>query len=492
MLEPLSILFATSEAYPFAKYGGLADVSFSLPLAIKEKGHDIRMILTKYQGFNERKHRIYEINRLSQIPLNFNNKEEIASVSSSSIHNSKAKVQTYITTLPAFFELKRGLYSDPETDIPYKDNAERFIIFNFSILHTCLLLGWIPDVIHCNNWTTALLPALIKNYFPEEFSKTKTVLTVHNFSHSQEFDIADIDSLGLPKEIIDSLIVNGKVNFLKSGIEYADCITTVSESYKDEVLNNSVETLGLHSQISNKKDHFYGIMNGIDSYVWNPMKDPIIVKNFNEKTPQLKVENKIELCSLLGIEYKPEVPIFAFIRHFSKEKGIDLLIESLPQLVKTGAVVVILGEGEVKYKTSIDTIAKKHQDQIHCFFEFNETLAHKIEAGSDIFLNLSKVEPCGLNHLYSLGYGTVPIAYNTGGIKETYTDFLQDEETGAGFKFQVYSVNDLMNTIEKALKIYKNTTLWSKIINNGMTLSFQWNKSAEEYLSLYTKLLNIQ
>lgn len=404
MLESLSILFATSEAYPFAKYGGLADVSFSLPLAIKEKGHDIRMILPKYLGFNERKHRIYEINRLSQIPLNFNNKEEIASVSSSSIHNSKAKVQTYITTLPAFFELKRGLYSDPETDIPYKDNAERFIIFNFSILHTCLLLCWIPDVIHCNNWTTALLPALIKNYFPEEFSKTKTVLTVHNFSHSQEFDISDIDSLGLPKEIIDSLIVNGKVNFLKSGIEYADCITTVSESYKEEVLNNSVETLGLHSHIYIKKDHFYGIMNGIDSYVWNPIKDPIIVKNFSYKNPQLKVENKIELCSILGIEYKPEVPIFAFIRHFSIEKGIDLLIESLPQLVQTGAVVVILGEGEIKYKTSIDKIAKKHQDQIHCFFEFNESLAHKIEAGSDIFLNLSKVEPCGLNHLYSLGY----------------------------------------------------------------------------------------
>lgn len=490
MNEPLTILFATSEAYPFAKHGGLADVSYSLPLAIKEKGHDIRMILPKYHGFNERKHRIYEIHRLSQIPMVINNKEEIASVASSSIHNSKAKVQTYITTLPAFFEMKRGLYSEPETDKPYKDNAERFLIYNFSILHTCLLLGWIPDIIHCNDWTTALLPALIRHYFPEEFSKTKTVLTIHNFSAGQTFTLEDIESLGLPKKIIESANENGVVNFLKSGIQFADAITTVSETYKEEVLNGTVETSGLHAYIAPKRRKFYGILNGVDSYVWNPEKDPHLQKNYSLQSIDKKYENKEDLCSILGIEYKKEIPILSFIRHFSPEKGVDLLIDSIPSLVKTGSMIVILGEGDKKYKTKLGALMTKYPLNVFCFFEFNEELAHKIEAGSDMFLNLSTIEPCGLNHLYSLAYGTVPISFETGGIKETYIDYLQNSKKGAGFKFQEYSKESLLQTIAKALEIYKNSSLWSKIINNGMTLSFQWNKSAEQYLSLYSKLVN--
>lgn len=490
MNEPLTILFATSEAYPFAKHGGLADVSYSLPLAIKEKGHDIRLILPKYQGFNERKHRIYEIHRLSQIPMMINNKEEIASVSSSSIHNSKSKVQTYITTLPAFFELKRGLYSDPETDKPYKDNAERFLIYNLSIIHTCLLLGWIPDIIHCNDWTTALLPALIRHYYPEEFAKTKTIVTIHNFSSGQTFSLEDIEPLGLPKKIVDSATENGIVNFLKSGILFADAITTVSESYKEEVLQGNVDSAGLLNYITTKKRKFFGIFNGVDSYVWNPEKDPHLHKNYSLKTIQQKSENKEELCTILGIEYKIEIPILSFIRHFSAEKGADLLIDSLPGLVKTGSRIVVLGEGDKKYKTKLDSLMKKYPSIIFCFFEFNEELAHKIEAGSDIFLNLSSIEPCGLNHLYSLAYGTVPISYNTGGIKETYIDFLQNEKKGAGFKFDEYTKESFLSITTKALELYKNSTLWSKIINNGMTLSFQWSKSAEQYLSLYSKLLN--
>lgn len=490
MNEPLTILFATSEAYPFAKHGGLADVSYSLPLAIKEKGHDIRMILPKYHGFNERKHRIYEIHRLSQIPMIINNKEEIASVSSSSIHNSKSKVQTYITTLPAFFELKRGLYSDPETDKAYKDNAERFLIYNFSILHTCLLLGWIPDIIHCNDWTTALLPALIRHYFPVEFAKTKTILTIHNFSAGQTFSPEDIESLGLPKKIVESATENGKVNFLKSGILFADAVTTVSETYKEEVLSGIVETSGLHSSIVTKKRKFFGILNGVDSYVWNPEKDPHLQKNYSLKTIHNKLENKEELCSILGVEYKKETPVISFIRHFSPEKGVELLIDSIPSLVKTGSLIVILGEGDKKYKTKLGALMTKYPENVFCFFEFNEELAHKIEAGSDIFLNLSSVEPCGLNHLYSLAYGTVPISFETGGIKETYKDFLHDEKKGAGFKFDTYTKESFIETVTKAVSFYKNSNIWAKIINNGMTLSFHWSKSAEQYLSLYSKLVN--
>ncbi len=490
MSEPLNILFATSEAYPFAKHGGLADVSYSLPLAIKEKGHDIRVMVPKYQGFNERKHRIYEISRLSQIPIQIENKKEIASVSSSSLFNPKTKVQTYITTLPTYFELKRGLYSDPETDKAYKDNAERFIIFNYSLIQTCLLLGWIPDIIHCNDWTTALIPALIRTLYPEEFKKTKTVLTIHNFSSSQEFEMKSLENLGLPKEVLDSIHFNGKANLLKAGIEYSDSITTVSESYKNEVLENSVPTLGLHSIISEKKLQFFGILNGVDSYVWNPLKDPYLHNNYDKKTIKKKVENKVDLCSILEIPYEEKVPIISYIRHFSPEKGIDLLLDSLPEILATGSKVVILGEGEKKYKTQLKSIEKKFPNQLVCVFEFNELLAHKIEAGSDIFLNLSLVEPCGLNHLYSLGYGTVPIAFQTGGIKDTFQEFIQSEGTGSGFLFKKYTKKDFLKALDKALKLYKKTEVWSTIINNGMTLSFQWNKCAEEYLTLYSNLLN--
>jgi starch synthase len=487
MAKPLSILFVTSEVIPFVKVGGIADVSYSLPLAIRDIGHDIRVMIPKYGSVSERKNRIHEINRLRDIPIPVAKGTDLATVKSSSMNNPRTKVQAYITTNQKYFDSKKGIYENKNTGEPYPDNDERFIFFSRSVIETCLMLGWFPDIIHCNDWQTALVPVFAKILFAEEFKKTKFVFTIHNFHEQGEFPLSTFNKTGLPEKVKKDFLHRKKINFLKAAFQYADYITTVSPNYANEIKKDSKYTNGLNTTIAKLKN-FKGILNATDPWNWNPAKDKIIKKKFNGEFHDYKSTNKQSLCKTLNIEYNEDIPIISMITRIDEHKGIPLLIESLEKILKENIHFILLGEGNLVLKQKLNSIAKKNTKKFTLITGFDEELAHKIEAGSDIFLMPSQNEPCGLNALYSLAYGALPVVRETGGLKNIVQDIDEKKLIGNGFVFKYYKSNELIKAIKRAIKLYKNKKSWEKIALKNMKEDYSWKKLVKHYDEIYKYL----
>ena len=393
MAKTLSILFVSSEIVPFAKESGIADVSYSLTLAIRELGHDIRVMMPKYGTISERKNRIHEINRLRDVPIKVGSIEELATIKSSSINNPKCKVQAYITTNKRFFDDKKGVYHDPVTWIEYDDNASRFAFFNQSVIDTCMLLGWFPDIIHCNDWQSALVPALIRENYPEEFANTKFVFTIHNFNGQGECDLSEFDKLGLPKSALNHFKHKNKLNFMKGGIHYSDYITTVSKTYAEEILTDKQYSNGLNTYLKKKENDFAGILNGIDTFAWDPKKDKLIKQKFTGDIEEYKYTNKVALVQKFGLEFNPSAPLLAMIPRIGSQKGVPLLIEIADELFKENVQMILLGQGDAELKKQLKEISDKYPDKFAVLFDFDDNLSHQIEAGSDMFLMPSEYEP---------------------------------------------------------------------------------------------------
>ncbi|CUT03912.1 glycogen synthase GlgA [Candidatus Chrysopegis kryptomonas] len=493
MAQSLNILFLSSEVVPFAKTGGLADVSFALPQAIKELGHEIRVMMPKYGFISERKFGIHEIIRLREMDIPVGDKLQKGSAKASFIVGQKIKVQIYFLENDFYYN-RDGLYVDSKTKTDYPDNDERFIFFCKGVIETLKKLGWRPDIIHCNDWQTALVPVYLKTIYKDDpfLSGIKTVLTIHNIGYQGVFPKESFLKSGLPDEIFSQISHNGNFNFLKAGILYADVITTVSPTYAKEIMTSDEYGAGLSATLKKRKKDVYGILNGVDYSVWSPENDKFIPVPYNIQTIESKYENKKALLKYFGLTYDENIPVVAQISRLAEQKGFDLIAEIIDEMMKLDIQYIVLGTGEPRYEEMLERVKKKYPKKVGVHIGFSEELAHLIEAGADIFLMPSRYEPCGLNQMYSLRYGTVPVVRKTGGLADTVEEFNPKTGRGTGFLFEKYSGTDLLKALKKALSVYKNKKAWIKLMKNGMMKDFSWNASAKKYVELYEKLLTPQ
>jgi len=493
MAKQLSILYVTSEVFPYSKESGLSDVSNAFPLAMRDYGHDIRIMTPKYGTMSERKNKIHDINRLKDIPIPLGDISYPATVKSSSLSNQRNKVQAYVTTNYELFDKQKGIYHDVNNWKPFDNNFDRFIYFSRSVVETCLLLGWFPDIIHCNDWQTAVIPAYIRTLFANKFRKTRSILTIHNLHSQPQVSCSNFDRTGHSKEILNDFKHNNAISLIKGGATYANYITTVSQTYGKVLLTDKNYTNGLSTFFKKHQNKFASYMNGVDAYNWNPNCDDLIHSKFRGSVEEFKYSNKVALCNLANLDYNPKMPIIAMISNISESKGIDLLIDSAQAIIDKGSQLVFLGNGSDELKNKLVEIAANNPDRFKLFFELNDALAHQIEAGSDMYLALSKLEPCGLNLLYSILYGSVPIVHFNGGYKDAAVDFNIETNVGNSFVFDKYSSDELLSAVDKSIKCFKDKQLWLELITSNMTKSdFSWSNTTSKYDEIYRNIMKEQ
>jgi starch synthase len=394
-----------------------------------------------------------------------------------------------------YFGNRHSLYSDPLTGDDFNDNDERFILLAKSVFELINKLGWVPDVIHCNDWQCGLIPVYLKTLYKDDetLANVKTLFTIHNLSYQGVFPKTSFAKTGLPKELntAKGIIHKTKVNFMKGALLYADAINTVSETYAKEISESKEYGAGLLEVLKKRKKDLYGIINGIDDLIWNPEKDKKIAKKFSAKNLDDKKLNKQALAENFGFDYKEDVPVIGMISRLYDGKGFDVIEKAFTQLMKLNIHLVLLGTGDKKYHKFFNNATAKYSNKFSCYLGFDDELAHLIEAGADMFLMPSRYEPCGLNQMYSLIYGTVPIVRNTGGLADTVQRFDEKSGEGNGFVFEKPTATDMVKEIKRALKVFKSDQkTWQKIMKAGMKSNFTWLNSSKSYVDLYKKILS--
>jgi starch synthase len=485
--KKLKILYASSEVVPFAKTGGLADVASALPKQLKQLGHDIRVVMPKYATIPEAKFKLREVIRLRNIEVPLGG--EIHSVSIKSAFIPDSKVQVYFVEQPDFYDRKE-LYVDPDTGKDYSDNDARFFLFSRAVLEIARTLAWPPDIIHCNDWQTAAVPLYLKTVYADDpfFAGTKTILSLHNVGYQGNFPSSAVEVGGVPPELfypVSPIEFHGSFSFMKTGIKYADIVTTVSKTYAGEIQSDPEFGFGMEGVLHDRSEDLHGILNGIDDTIWNPEVDQLIARNFTKKNLDGKEMNKQALLEAFGLQYDPSVPVIGIISRLADQKGFDLIAQVLDKIAALKVQIVILGTGDQKYHDLFTDAVERYPDTFSVQLVFNNQIAHQIEAGSDFFLMPSRYEPCGLNQMYSFMYGTVPIVRATGGLADTVLDVGKNPDGGTGFSFEKYDAGEMFSTIERALDYYQDRTLWQKLQVRGMSQDFTWLKSAKRYVEIY-------
>jgi starch synthase len=490
-MEQLKIWYLISEVAPFAKTGGLGDVGSSFTKSLKNNNLEIRLMMPKYKIINERKYILREVIRLKDIPVSLGDVTIPMNAKSAFLPDSK--VQIYFVEMPDFFG-RTGLYGDVNTGIDYSDNAERFAYFCRGCLETLKILSWCPDIIHCNDWQTALVPIYLKTLYQNDefFKNIKTVFTIHNLAYQGIYDKDFAKKIGILPELVETdgpLELNGKINLIKGAIHYSDWVTTVSPNYANEILNKKDFGFGLEKDLKQRGEKFSGLLNGVDYSVWSPEVDKFIPFKYSSEDLSDKVKNKQALLNRVNLEYKEKIPVIGMISRIVEQKGYGILVECLEELLSLNLQLIILGSGDKKIEKQLDAFQKKHPDLISVNPTFDETFAHMIEAGSDFFLMPSNFEPCGMNQMYSLRYGTIPIVFKVGGLADTIQEINIEEGTGNGIVFDKYKAKELVKAIKRALKIYKKTDDLQTLIPRLMNEDFSWDESTDEYLDIYHKIL---
>lgn len=487
----MKVLVVSPEVVPFAKTGGLADVTGALPEALASLGHQVKVMLPKYKMVDEKKFSLKKIKvDLPDIPLGMKK----AKIDLKSCVSKTSQAEYLFVVNDHYFE-REELYKDPETGFDYKDNDERFILFARGTLELLESLGWQPDIIHCNDWQSALMPAYLKTVYADHsfFKNTVTVFSVHNIAYQGNFPKETFKKIGVKEELFyptSPFEFWGNCNFLKIGISYADVINTVSEQYMMEIQTSKEFGFGMEGVLRTRSDDLYGVLNGIDYQEWNPEIDKLIPFNYTPDDLSGKKKNKEHLLKLNNLPpTKKDIPLIGMISRLADQKGFDLLAQIKDELMKLDLKFVILGTGERKYHDLLSDLEKKYPKKLKVNLTFDNKLAHLIEAGADMFLMPSRYEPCGLNQLYSLKYGTVPIVRETGGLADTIQDYDPETENGTGFVFKDYDPDELLKAIKRALAVYKDKEKWKKLMLSGMQKDFSWKASAEKYVHLYKKAL---
>jgi len=485
MGKPLRVLFVTPEAVPFAKTGGLADVAGSLSKFLQKLGCQSNLVMPYYRMVKKSGFPIQYLGEEIEIPMG----DEILRAE---IYQGKLNqaIPVYFIGRDEFFD-REYLYSTPKGD--YFDNAERFIFFSKAVLTLCQQMGFSPDIIHHHEWQTGLIPAYLKSIYQNDplFSHTAVVFTIHNIAYQGLFKKEKFRLTGLPMEMYNPEGIEfwERINFMKAGIVYADVINTVSQKYSEEI-QTSEYGYGLEGILRKRKEDLYGIVNGVDYQDWDPSHDPHLVVRYNLNDLSGKKECKKDLLKELSLPTSLETsPLLGMISRLTDQKGFDLLVEILEDLFTLDIGFVLLGTGEQKYHDLFTQVAQKYPQKAGIRIAYDDRLAHKIEAGADLFLMPSKYEPCGLNQIYSLKYGTIPVVRATGGLDDTIINYDPATKRGNGFKFVRYDAKEFLNQIKVAIGFYSQPEHWRKLVHNAMTSDFSWQRSAEAYLQLYRKAL---
>lgn len=480
----MKIAFITTECVPYAKTGGLADVAGSLPAELVKLGCEVKIFIPKYSLIDENRHGLKYNWDISEMPIRIN-----GIIRSVHIYQSKlpdTDIDVYFVDCPHYFYRHIIYTNDPDED-------ERFILFSKAVIETLQRLQWAPDVINCNDWQTGLLPLFIKDNYNWDrlFDHTATLFTIHNigyqglFSKSVLFSAEIRESLFYPGGHIQQ---DGGVSFMKAGISFADIINTVSNTYAHEILTPEYGA-GLEATLQQREDDLFGILNGVDYNIWNPETDKHLPYHYTINNLGGKHLNKSYLLKHFGIKPDENIPLIGIVSRMVLQKGFDIFADSINELMSLDAQWIILGSGENRFEELFRKLSNLFPGKVGTYIGYNNELSHLIEAGADMFLMPSRYEPCGLNQIYSLKYGTVPIVRKTGGLADTVKDW--DEQNhygfkdGNGFSFYDYSGFALYKSVERAVNVFKHKDIWRKIQTNGMKLDFSWTRSAEKYLELY-------
>ena len=475
----MNILIVASEAHPFIKTGGLGDVIGALPVALNDLGADVRVVIPNYRDI---KKEIKEnLKYIDNFTVNVGWRNQYCGI----LEYEHEGVKFYLLDNEYYFN-RGGLYG-------YYDDGEKFAFFDRAVLEFVKHIDWVPDILHCNDWQTGMVPVLLKlEYSKEEkFKNMKTMFSIHNLFFKGMFDPKVLPELfGYDYESFNngSLEHYGAVSFLKGGINYADKVTTVSKSYAEEIKTPEYGEQ-LEGLLRYRSSVLEGIVNGIDYKEYNPEEDKYIYSTYSVNDLENKKINKEELQKELGLTVNKDVPMIGLVSRLTHQKGCDLIINILEELLKEDIQVVVLGTGDYMYEESFKSFQGRHPNKISANIKFSNELAHKIYAASDMFLMPSLFEPCGLGQLIALRYGSIPIVRETGGLKDTVTPYNEYDETGNGFGFKNYRFEELLNIIKYALKIYENKDKWNNIVRQAMSADNSWEKSAKEYIEIYNKLI---
>ena len=476
----MNILFISPEVFPFAKTGGLADVAGALPEAIAKKGHKASIILPYYQLV--KKNGFKPVMFKKNVSLRINNREEFFNL----LLLKQNGVDVYFIEKNEYYD-REFLYGTPQGD--YQDNAFRFAFYAKAIIASIQHIGK-QDVLHCNDWQSGLVPLYIRTHHKSDplFSKTKILFTIHNMAYQGLFPGEVLSYIDVPWDLYtaDGIEFWGKANFMKAGMIFSDAISTVSKGYSREILSPEFGC-GLDGLLRSKEKSLYGIINGVDYSVWSPANDKFIAEKFDEKDTSGKAACKKDLADVFGIKYNAKRPMVAMITRLAEQKGIDLVVNIMKDILKESDFV-ILGFGDEKYNNIFQDLAKKHKGKVGVSIKFDNALSHKIEAGADMFLMPSRYEPCGLNQMYSLKYGTVPVVRAVGGLDDTIQNFNPATKKGNGFKFKDATNEAFLGAIKDAVAVFKNKNLWDALIKNCLACDYSWESSAEQYLKLYKNL----
>ncbi|MGI6549746.1 MAG: glycogen synthase GlgA [Syntrophomonadales bacterium] len=473
----MKILIAAAEMTPFAKTGGLADVVGSLPKALKNLGHDVRVVIPCYK-------QITEGDYLTDLPVPMDGHLETAIIRYTAINARTGEIPVYLADNHKYFYRDR-MYG-------FNDEFDRFNFFTKASLAMLPYIGFQPDVIHCNDWHAALIPLFLKVKFMEEpyYQKIATVFTVHNLQYQGRFPRGVLNSLALDDSFFtpEELEYYGEVNFMKAGLLYGDVLNTVSKKYATEIQTPEMGE-GLDGLLRKRALDLHGILNGLDYDEFNPSKDEKIYVKYDANSLEKKRENKYRLQKELGLSMG-DVPLVGIITRLASQKGLDLMAAVIDQIMGLGIQLVLLGTGEDYYEKLFAEVKMRYPQQTSINLGFDAVLAQKIYAGSDIFLMPSRFEPCGLGQLISLRYGTIPVVRRTGGLEDTIKNYDPETGYGNGFDFVEYVPDKFLDAISRAVNLYRNNPeAWNKLIHLAMNMDFSWNRSAIKYLELYERAI---
>jgi len=476
----MKILLASSEVHPFSKTGGLADMVGALGKALARAGHEAGIVTPLYRGIREQFPKMQRVDWWFDLPLG--TKRMQAKLFSLEVEKG---LTVYFIDQPEFYD-RSGIYE--ENHISYADNASRFIFFSKCIAHLARYLPWRPEVVHVHDWQTAFVPALMWHQKRAEGwgNPPRTCLTIHNLAYQGIFPPGAFALTNLPPEFftVAGAEFYGQLNCLKAGIVFTDVITTVSPRYAREIMTEEFGG-GLDDQLRRRQNRLFGILNGVDYEEWNTTQNPFLAKLYSLTRLAGKMANKLALQKEVGLPVKKTVPLFGTISRLAEQKGVDIQLGALVEMLSADIQFVLLGSGSPAYERGYQELTRRFPNQVAVRVGYDERLAHRIEAGCDFYLMPSRFEPSGLNQMYSLRYGTIPIVRVTGGLDDSVIDFTQDAERANGIKFQEYSARALAKAMRKALAIYQQPELLRRYRRNAMKVNFSWKQTVGQYIKIY-------
>ena len=480
----MKILLASSEVYPFSKTGGLADMVGALGVALVNAGHEARIVTPLYRGIREKFPQMTLVNWDFDLPMGERQiKAELWEL------DLDSGLKIYFVNQPAYFD-RVGIYQ--EGQFSYADNAERYIFFSKCVANLARYLSWKAEIVHLHDWQVGLVPALMQHeYGSAGWGKPPpTCITIHNLAYQGIFPADAYALTNLPKHFFhtEGAEYFGMLNCLKAGIAFADLITTVSPRYAREITTEELGC-GLDGVLRRRREHLIGILNGVDYQEWNPAKDPHLPASFSVTKLAGKKKNKAELQKFVALPVDEKIPLYGTISRLAEQKGVDIQLAALAEMLNAEIQFVLLGSGSTEYELGYRELARRFPGKIAVQFGYNESLAHQIEAGCDFFLMPSRFEPCGLNQMYSLRYGTIPIVRATGGLDDSVIDYGEQTDKANGIKFYEYTSRALAKAMRKSLAIYAQPDLMRQYRQNAMKADFSWRKTVEEYLEAYGTVL---